>query len=389
MVQTPDGKVYSIESSFSYSLFRRYLEYFDEVVIFARVKKGGYEDVLESSEVSKDGVQVHCLPYYVGFYQFLVTLPLLRRTIRRGLRYFAVGSYAVICRLPGRVGVEVIRQLQRRKVPYGIEVVGDPFEALSNIGASNPVVFALRYISRNSLRSIARKAPVALYVTKSKLQERYPCEQLSIGASDVIMGDDAYVSEPKQSSVTSVTKLVCVGSLEQLYKGPDTMLEALAILQERNVSVSLTWIGDGVYRSYVERLAISLGVVGHAKFIGKLSAGDAMRRELDRADIFVMPSRTEGLPRAMVEAMARGLPCVGTRVCGIEELLPDSCLVGVNDAKGLADIIEELSKNAKLREVLGEFNLAKAREYHEDLLRPERERFFAYLKELMANADQG
>lgn len=87
------------------------------------------------------------------------------------------------------------------------------------------------------------------------------------------------------------------------------------------MELELRFIGDGGYRSTLTKMASDQGIADRVKFLGWLAAGPAVRAELDRADLFVLPSRTEGLPRALVEAMARGLPCIGSTAGGIPELL--------------------------------------------------------------------
>jgi glycosyltransferase involved in cell wall biosynthesis len=160
------------------------------------------------------------------------------------------------------------------------------------------------------------------------------------------------------------------------------MIKAIDILIKDGVNVKLLWIGDGVYRDRMIELASELDLLNHVTFAGKLPVGDAVRSKLDTADIFVMPSRMEGLPRAMVEAMARGLPCIGTRICGIQELLTEDCLVDVNDAVQLAVKIRLLAFNPELRRSLSEINLKKSKEYHESILGGERKKFFDILKQL-------
>lgn len=110
-------------------------------------------------------------------------------------------------------------------------------------------------------------------------------------------------------------------------------------------------------------------------FLGHLPSGDAVRRELDSAHLFVLPSHQEGMPRAMIEAMARALPCLGTRVGGIPELLSRPALVDAGD-RALARRIADIARDPELRADLSRRNLTRAREFHERTLQPTRERFY-------------
>ena len=85
--------------------------------------------------------------------------------------------------------------------------------------------------------------------------------------------------------------------------------------------LTLRVVGDGKRRPDLEALAAQLNCRERIVFAGQLPS-TAIIGELDRADLFVLPSRQEGLPRAMIEAMARALPCIGSDVAGFPELLP-------------------------------------------------------------------
>ncbi len=83
--------------------------------------------------------------------------------------------------------------------------------------------------------------------------------------------------------------------------------------------------------------------------------------ELDSADLFVSPSRQEGVPRAMIEAMARGLPCIGSSVGGTPETLPQEFLVPPNDRPRLAAEIMRVAANPNLMEAMSAQNLSRAK----------------------------
>src|SRR5207302_10872482 len=136
-------------------------------------------------------------------------------------------------------------------------------------------------------------------------------------------------------------RLGFIGSLEQVYKGADVLVRAVAACRRKGIAVDAEFVGDGRYLSDYQQLAAELGIPPNVKFLGRLGAGKPIFDFLDSVDVFVMPSLTEGLPRAMIEAMARGCPCIGSRVGGIPELLEQCDLVKPGDPEALAGTIME------------------------------------------------
>jgi glycosyltransferase involved in cell wall biosynthesis len=160
-------------------------------------------------------------------------------------------------------------------------------------------------------------------------------------------------------------KLIFVGSLAQLYKAPDVLIDAIGACVHDGLDLELVLVGSGRYQSKMETRALALGLGSRVQFCGQLTTPEAVRRELDQAHLFVLPSRVEGLPRAMIEAMARALPCLGSTVGGIPELLPSEDLVAADDAPGLTKKIHEvLADPARMRRMSAR-NLQKARAYAE------------------------
>ena len=116
-------------------------------------------------------------------------------------------------------------------------------------------------------------------------------------------------------------------------------------------------------------------------FAGRLPAGDAVRAALDRADLFVLPSRTEGLPKALLEAQARGLPCLASDVGGIPELLPSEDLVPAGNVAALARKMREVLAAPQRRQAMAARNLAQAREYHANTLCVRRRAFYEAVRD--------
>ena len=100
------------------------------------------------------------------------------------------------------------------------------------------------------------------------------------------------------------------------------VLDCIRILAEvrKNVDARLMMVGDGPERGPAEHLAAQLGISRHVEFTGKQNG---VERLIRRADALLMPSEMESFGLAALEAMACGVPAIGTRVGGVPELITD------------------------------------------------------------------
>ncbi|MEQ6901073.1 glycosyltransferase [Nocardioides sp. YIM 152588] len=133
----------------------------------------------------------------------------------------------------------------------------------------------------------------------------------------------AYPFVPRSIPASGPVRGLCVASLQE-YKGHATLLRALAVVDRLHLDL----IGDGVLRTDLEKLAAELGVADRVRFLGPRSEAE-VREALAAADLFVLPSvvardgQMEGLPVALMEALASGVPTVSTRLSGIPEIVVD------------------------------------------------------------------
>jgi len=358
--RTPDGAVWTL-SGLTYELWSRYLSAFDSLRIVARVKDVAIPDD-GAERVDGPRVEMWPVPYYLGPRQYVRRLPAIRRAVRAA----AAPTDAVLLRVPSPIGSLLAAERDRHGLPYALEVIADPYDVFAPGVLRHPLRPLLRRRYTAQLRHQCAAAIGAAYVTDGYLQARYPTRAPAIVASipEGHFPGSAYVDRPRTVERTrGAATLVSVGSLEQMYKGIDTLLDALACLAATDPSIRLVHIGDGRCRANLERLAAELGVTDRVVFTGMLPAGEGVRRELDAADLFVLPSRTEGLPRALVEAMARGLPAIGSDVGGIPELLPADYLVTPDDVGGLASMIRGLLADPARMAEASARNLARARDF--------------------------
>ena len=149
---------------------------------------------------------------------------------------------------------------------------------------------------------------------------------------------------------SDVTILLFVGMLVPV-KGLDVLLTALARVQ---TPCHCVLVGDGEERQALARQAIELGIEERVQLVGA-RAHDEIPTWMAAADLFVLPSRSEGRPNVVLEAQACGLPVVATRVGGTPELVcPDTGrLVAAEDADELTEALSELLGSESLRRQLG------------------------------------
>lgn len=373
----PDGSLWTA-TTFPYRFWRRYLEVFDEVQIVARAR--AVDAVPETwQQATGPGVSVLPVPYYVGPFEYLKRW---RAVERRVSSSFSPGD-AILLRMSSRIGTILRKVTDRIGYPYGVEVVADPYDVFAPGAIRHPLRPLFRYGGYYGLRKACRDAVAAAYVTEEALQRRYPGgdNTYMTGFSDVELPDDLFVTEPRVcAEVPRSFRLVMVGGLNQLYKAPHVLVDAMKEVCA-SLDAHLTFIGGGQYIPFLRERAAAGNVGDRISFAGELPAGAAIIGALDDADLFVLPSFQEGLPRAMVEAMARGLPCVGSSVGGIPELLSGEDVVPAGDASALARKIIEVGSNATRLTAMSVRNLTRARDFTEEPIRRRRVAFYRELRD--------
>jgi glycosyltransferase involved in cell wall biosynthesis len=374
--RTPDGIVWT-NGQFPYSFWTRYLAVFGSVTVLARVR-----DVPElSSErqpASGTGVRFLGLPDYTGPRQYAFRLAAVATTTRKAVK----NGNAVLLRPPHATTGWVLWHMRKSGRPYAVEVVGDPYDVFGPNAVRHPLRPVFRRWFTRVLKRQCANACAAAYVTEHALQRRYPPapHAFTTHYSDVDLTGTGFVEAPRTTVPSGSFRLILVGTLAQLYKAPDVLIEAVGVCVHEGLNIELAFVGSGDYQAQLEARAAALGIGARVQFCGQLASTEAVRAKLDRADLFVLPSRQEGLPRAMIEAMARGLPCIGSSVGGIPELLAEEDMVPPNDASALARKICEVLADPSRLARMSVRNLAKAREYSLDVLTPRREEFYEHVR---------
>ncbi len=167
----------------------------------------------------------------------------------------------------------------------------------------------------------------------------------------------------------------CLGRLHRI-KGIDVLIKAWSSSGLPRADAVLCIAGDGPEDAALRQLASDVGATASVRFLGPVESVEF----LHAVDAFALASRTEGMPNALLEAMASGLACVGTEVAGAEDLLGDGesgLLVPADEVPPLATALDELLNpsvrrrlsDAARSRVEDEFSLESVARRYEDLYR--------------------
>jgi len=158
--------------------------------------------------------------------------------------------------------------------------------------------------------------------------------------------------------------LLYVGKLVRV-KGVRFLVEAMDAVRHEVPSCQLVIVGAGTELQALERLVERLHLRENVRFVGEVS-NDEVPLLMAAADVFVLPSLSEGFPNVLLEAMAAGLPVVATNVGGIPELVEEGengFLVQPEDAAGLERRLRDMLADSTLARSIGEANSRKSLGY--------------------------
>lgn len=213
------------------------------------------------------------------------------------------------------------------------------------------------------LRRLMKKMEVLVANSKAGGKEfsgiGFPESQIEYIPNGVILPQDGKANYGRMKRVITTSRL----SKE---KGIDILLRAWAHVMRQEKGLKLIILGNGPLERELKSLSGSLGVMESVTFMGMIQN---VIEHVRNADLFILPSRTEGLSNALLEAMSCGLPCIATNVGGNIELIGEDenkritpgkffiakngLLVNPDDVEGISESMLYLIRNGMKREELG------------------------------------
>jgi glycosyltransferase involved in cell wall biosynthesis len=217
---------------------------------------------------------------------------------------------------------------------------------------------------------MVKNADCVMYVTENFLQSRYPTNGTSANASNVeIETPSSAALQNRLSKIENPGPLLTfglIGNHGSKLKGLDIALAALARVAKQLPHFEFKILGQGTPSSQYP----------FAKFYEPLSNPADVLAWLDDIDIYLQPSRHEGLPRALIEAMSRACPALASNAGGTPELLAPEAIHKRGNARQLSiQILQALNPEWRKRQAIRNFSTSK--NYSRDVLLPRREKFWS------------
>ncbi len=263
--------------------------------------------------------------------------------------------------------------LRRERVDVFHSQVGISWEGLLGLQTAYAARVPVRVVTEHLPYLLTHPGQVAEHRRTTRLADRvitvsegsrrtflargYPAEQFicihnGIEPPRRHTGRDAATRQSLQVPPTAPLLLTVARMTPQ--KGHDVLLDASPALLARYPEAVLAWVGDGPERERLEQRAQALGVGHSVRFLGQRDDVPAL---MTAADLFVLPSRFEGHPLVVLEALACGLAVVGTRVCGLEEAVAHGetgLLIDPERPEELVDAVAELLAAPERRAQMGQ-----------------------------------
>lgn len=362
-----DREVYA-HGAFPASLWvERYQPHFSDITVMGRDKAGVVEGLPKSSA---EGVKFILAENINHPCKRIFAAAPVKHMIREQIDKVDV----LIIRGPSELGLIAANYARKTGKPYAVELSGCGFDNLWYHGSLIAKLYApLKYVR---VRKMTKKAVGVLYVTQGFLQNRYPTRGFQENASNVDI-----ITQKRTAPKNAKFIIGLMGNYNNKLKGLDVAIKALGLIKKKLPDLELRILGMGDPQKW-QVLIKAQGLEGHVIFDSALRYPKDVMDWLDRLDLYIQPSRHEGLPRSLIEAMSRGLPALASDVGGIPELLEPAYLHRRGDYKRLAGQIIDMM-DAKKRDAAGKQNFETSKDYAQSALKPRHDAFYKRLKKAL------
>ncbi len=353
------GNLYTID--FSDEVWNRYFSIADEIVYVARKEM----TILSESDALK---QYRKIKYDKVIVKFVYDLKkdikcfssVKKRVYNRKLiENEIINADAVIVR-SSPISLRSLKKiLIKYKKPYLVECVGCIWDAFWNHGFKGKILAPYLFLSQ---RNFIKKSNYVVYVTEEFLQSRYPTLGKQIGISDVdIPIRKKEILDKRIEHIRKNNGKIILGTaaaIDVKYKGQKYVIDALAQLKRHGITKYEYQLAGAGSSRYLLEYAKKRGVEENIVFCGSLSK-EGIFDWLDNIDVYIQPSLLEGLPRAVIEAMSRALPCVLSDVGEMPKLVSPDFIFHKKNVRKIIEILQNLNNEVLQQQAIRNFQRTK------------------------------
>lgn len=287
-----------------------------------------------------------------------------KRKFEKDVEKYIVKSDLIFARMPSNTSNSILKVAKRLKKPYLVEVGGCAWDSYWNHGIMGKLIAPLMYLRE---KKYVAGAEFATYVTKTFLQRRYPNNKITTNCSNVYLqpvDENVLTKRITKIELSDMKRLIfgqAVNSIDVKYKGEHLIIQAMGVLKRKGVRIDYYVAGPGIGK-FLKQQAEIYDVTDQLHLIGTLKKEEIFEW-YKGLDVYVQPSKQEGLPRSVIEAMSVGCPALGSNLAGIPELLDVDCLFNPNKNAQIVKVIENLlDKNNMI--LKARTNFERAKEYN-------------------------
>lgn len=365
---------YNFYSNPIQATYKRYLSKGDEITVLCYKKsvKKAKSDLIDTNIIN-----------YVFVEKISSIIDIFKRVNSRNERIIEETVKKVdVCfiHLPCSHGYKVIKYAKLYGKPYMNVICACTWDEYWNYDWRGKIIAPYEFFK---LRKAQKEAKYSIYVTNEFLQHRYPTKGKSIGCSNVNIHtgvenvlDKRLKNIRERNKNKGVLKIGTAAAVDVPYKGQKYVIEALSILKGKGISYEYHLIGKGD-NSILKEIAEKKGVSDQVYFHGAIPHQEVLDY-LDSIDIYIQPSKQEGLPRALIEAMSRGCMCLGSKTAGIPELLQPEFIFPKGDVKEIVKQLLDITEEVQIAQAKRNYETAK--EYDVNLLNEKRNIFIELFK---------
>ena len=367
--------------AFPYKLWEeRFLRHFDELTVIGREKEFHQEDAAGQPRSDGDKVSFYLLPNINSPLKRLFGSKEVISSIEKQVRAHDL----VIIRGPVEFGMIAATAARKYGIPYVVEMSGCAYDHTYYHGSTIGKLYAPVKLRR--AQKMVWNANAVIYVTQNFLQMRYPTRGHQAAASNVEI-DQASINvlEKRLAKIESYKlplQIGLMGNYGNNLKGVGIAIKALGHIKENVPPFEFRVLGKGdpsLWKDYIREAGLS----GRVFFDAPREPGAPVMEWLDGLDFYIQPSFHEGLPRALIEALSRGLPALASDAGGTEELLKPENIHIRGDVETLSHRLEAVIGDKVWMKEQAHLNFDTAKMYSREILLPIRENFWSDVKKMV------